>query len=90
MEAEKLTGLQIKSYSDAIESASLIKKFGAKNVIIKGCHFGRKFVTDVLLDSKDNLVQISNLHVQAKEIHGSGCNFSAAAYCLFVKRFYDD
>jgi hydroxymethylpyrimidine kinase / phosphomethylpyrimidine kinase / thiamine-phosphate diphosphorylase len=87
MEAEKLTGLQIKSYSDAIESASLIKKFGAKNVIIKGCRFERKFVTDVLLDSKDNLVKISNLHLQIKEIHGSGCTFSAAATAFLSKGF---
>ena len=51
MEAEKLTDIKIESESNAIEAAKIIKKFGAKNVIIKGGHFSKKSVTDILLTS---------------------------------------
>src|ERR671932_531214 len=76
-EAEKLTNTKIKSEIDATEAASIIRKWGAKNVIIKGCHFGSKnSVTDFFLDSKGKSAKFSNPLINVKESHGSGCNFS--------------
>jgi hydroxymethylpyrimidine kinase/phosphomethylpyrimidine kinase len=88
MEAEKLTNTKIDSEIDAIEAAHTIRKFGAKNVIIKGGHFGRKnSVIDFLLDSSGRSVKFSNPWIDVKESHGSGCNFSAAAAAFIAKGF---
>jgi hydroxymethylpyrimidine kinase/phosphomethylpyrimidine kinase len=88
MEAEKLTGIKIKSESNAIEAAKIIKKFGAKSVIIKGGHFSEKCVTDILLNSDGRSIKISNPRINVKETHGSGCNFSAAATAFLARGFH--
>ncbi|MEO9363809.1 MAG: bifunctional hydroxymethylpyrimidine kinase/phosphomethylpyrimidine kinase, partial [Nitrososphaera sp.] len=51
MEAEKLSGVRIRSEGDGVEAARRLKALGAKNVIVKGGHFGKETVTDLLLDS---------------------------------------
>jgi hydroxymethylpyrimidine kinase / phosphomethylpyrimidine kinase / thiamine-phosphate diphosphorylase len=88
MEAGKLTNTKIDSEIDAIEAAHKIRKLGAKNVIIKGGHFGRnKSVTDFFLDSSGRLARFSNPLIDVNETHGSGCNFSAAAAAFVAKGF---
>ena len=77
-EAEKLAGMTITNEAKAVEAATRIQKKGARNVIVKGGHFTSREVTDVLLDSRSNVVRISNPRVDIKESHGSGCNFSSA------------
>jgi hydroxymethylpyrimidine kinase / phosphomethylpyrimidine kinase / thiamine-phosphate diphosphorylase len=77
IEAEKISGINIKSLKDMKNAAQKIQKIGAKNVIIKGGHFlkGVK-VTDLLLDNKKF---ITFSHTRMKfESHGGGCTFSAA------------
>ncbi|HYY66252.1 MAG TPA: bifunctional hydroxymethylpyrimidine kinase/phosphomethylpyrimidine kinase [Nitrososphaeraceae archaeon] len=86
-EAEKLSGVEVKSENNAIKAAEIIKKLGTKSVIIKGGHGDGKYVTDILLDSKDNLVKISNPRINIEDTHGSGCNFSAAATAFFARGF---
>jgi hydroxymethylpyrimidine kinase/phosphomethylpyrimidine kinase len=78
MEAEKLADIVIKTEKDAIEAARKIKKLGAENVIVKGGHFGSAHVTDLLLESKGNIIKFTNPRLEVKEVHGSGCNFSSA------------
>jgi hydroxymethylpyrimidine kinase/phosphomethylpyrimidine kinase len=85
MEAEKLANIMIKSENDAIEAAKKIKKLGAKNVLVKGGHFASAQVTDLLLDSKGNIIKFTNPRLQIKEIHGSGCNFSSAVAAYLAK-----
>jgi hydroxymethylpyrimidine kinase / phosphomethylpyrimidine kinase / thiamine-phosphate diphosphorylase len=88
MEAGKLTNTKINSEADVIEAAHAIRKLGARNVIIKGGHFGReKFVTDFFLGNDGKSAQFSNPWVDIKEAHGSGCNFSAAAAAFASKGF---
>jgi hydroxymethylpyrimidine kinase / phosphomethylpyrimidine kinase / thiamine-phosphate diphosphorylase len=87
MEAEKLTDIKIESESNAIEAAKIIKKFGAKNVIIKGGHFSKKSVTDILLTSDGRSIKISNPRIKVRETHGSGCNFSSAATAYLARGF---
>lgn len=87
IEAEKIAGLQIMSQSDVVVAARKIKNLGARNVIIKGNHFQTKQVTDVLLDSEGNVIKISNSNLGAEEMHGSGCNFSAAITAFLAKGF---
>lgn len=87
MEAEKLSGIKIRSEQDGIKAAKKIRALGAKNVIVKGGHFGRSRVTDLLLDSKGKLTKISNPRIDIEESHGSGCNFSAAATAYLARGF---
>jgi hydroxymethylpyrimidine kinase/phosphomethylpyrimidine kinase len=85
MEAEKLADIVIKRENDAIEAARKIKKLGAENVIVKGGHFASAHVTDMLLDSKGNIMKLTNPRLNIKEIHGSGCNFSSAVTAYLAK-----
>jgi hydroxymethylpyrimidine kinase/phosphomethylpyrimidine kinase len=78
MEAEKLADIVIKTENDIIEAARKINKLGVKNVLVKGGHFGSEDVTDVLLDSKGDIMKFTNPRLKIKEVHGSGCNFSSA------------
>jgi hydroxymethylpyrimidine kinase / phosphomethylpyrimidine kinase / thiamine-phosphate diphosphorylase len=85
MEAEKLAGITIRTEDSAVEAARKIKKMGAENVIVKGGHFGSKHVTDLLLDSRGNLIKLTNPRLKIKESHGSGCNFSSAVAAYIAK-----
>ena len=87
IEAEKLSGVLIRSENDWIRAAEGIRALGAKNVIVKGGHFGRATVTDLLLDGKGRLTKISNPRVDIEESHGSGCNFSASAAAYLARGF---
>ena len=85
IEAEKLADIVIKTENDAIEAARKINKLGAENVIVKGGRFGSAHVTDLLLDSKGNIMKFTNPLLKKKEVHGSGCNFSSAITAYLAK-----
>jgi hydroxymethylpyrimidine kinase / phosphomethylpyrimidine kinase / thiamine-phosphate diphosphorylase len=85
MEAEKLADIVINTENDGLEAAKKIKKLGAENVIVKGGHFGSAHVTDLLLESKGNVMKFTNPRLKIKEIHGSGCNFSSAVTAYLAK-----
>lgn len=85
MEAEKLSGVAIKSEAAGIRAAEKIRSLGARNVIVKGGHFGRSAVTDLLLDSRGRLTRITNPRIDIEESHGSGCNFSSAATAYLAR-----
>jgi hydroxymethylpyrimidine/phosphomethylpyrimidine kinase len=85
IEAEKLSGMAIRTEGDGIEAARKIKRLGPKNVIVKGSHFEPSSVTDLLLDTKGRLVKITNPRIKIKESHGSGCNFSSAVTAYLAK-----
>jgi hydroxymethylpyrimidine/phosphomethylpyrimidine kinase len=77
IEAEKISGIKIKSLKNMKDVAIKIQKMGAKNVIIKGGHFlnGLK-VTDLLLeDKKFSIFSHNRMKIES---HGGGCTFSAA------------
>ena len=85
MEAEKLSGMTIKSDGDATEAAKKIARLGSKNVIVKGGHFGDKTVTDTLFLNRKDVVKIRNRRIAIEESHGSGCNFSAAVTAYLAR-----
>ena len=85
MEAEKLSGIRIKGEAGAIEAAERLRSLGARNVIVKGGHFGKATVTDLLLDCKGRLTKIANPRIVIEESHGSGCNFSSAATAFLAR-----
>lgn len=84
-EAEKLADTMIKTENDTIEAAKKIRKLGAENVLIKGGHFVSAEVTDLLLDTRGNIIKFTNPRLEIKEIHGSGCNFSSAVAAYLAK-----
>ncbi|MBI3842274.1 MAG: bifunctional hydroxymethylpyrimidine kinase/phosphomethylpyrimidine kinase [Thaumarchaeota archaeon] len=75
-EAEKLVKLKIKSRADVKRAAIKIREMGARNVVIKGGHFGGNTVVDYLLDDS-GFHEFSGKRIPRK-IHGGGCGFSAA------------
>ncbi|MFI5422769.1 MAG: thiamine-phosphate synthase family protein, partial [Nitrososphaerales archaeon] len=60
---------------------------GAKNVIIKGNRFEKKQVADILLTSEGRLIEVSNSKLSSEEMHGTGCNFSAAITAFLARNF---
>lgn len=71
-EAERLTGIKIKSREDARKAALMLNSLGAKKVIVTGGHLD---YTDVLYDGK--IMFIEGERVEGGT-HGAGCTYSAA------------
>ena len=79
-EAENLSGERITRQKDFLKAAKRIQKSGARNVIITGGHGSSKISSDYLLQEDGNEVLISRSRIPIKELHGSGCNFSAGSH----------
>ena len=75
IEAERLARLKIRTVSDAVEAAKQIIKLGAKNVIVKGGHFGASNVTDLLLESNGRMTKITNPRIKIGQATAQGALF---------------
>lgn len=80
-EAEKLTGVRVRSIDDAKKAANLLKSEGAEAVVIKGIRKGR-IISDVTLHK--------NFKVFSKKMigtgtHGGGCCFSSSLAASLAK-----
>ncbi|MFF2484701.1 bifunctional hydroxymethylpyrimidine kinase/phosphomethylpyrimidine kinase [Paenibacillus sp. NPDC058071] len=76
-EAEKLSGVAIRSYEDKQEAARRLAGFGAKYVIIKGGHDEGEEAVDLLFDGA-HFSELSGKRVATARTHGTGCTYSAA------------
>jgi hydroxymethylpyrimidine kinase/phosphomethylpyrimidine kinase len=77
-EAEKLSGISIKTEADMRRAAEVIRSMGAQAVLVKGGH--RKMdqqAVDILL-SQQGIFEYRVEFIDAGELHGSGCTLSAA------------
>ena len=75
-EAEKLSGMKIKTKKDLEKSAQKIRRMGAKNVVITGNLFEKGKISDYVFEnSKQYFFTGKRLPIVN---HGSGCNFSSA------------
>ena len=75
-EAEKLSGILIKTKKDLNKCATSIQKMGPKNVIITGYQLQKNKIADfVLEDSKFYFISGNKL---SPSNHGSGCTFSSS------------
>ena len=83
-EAEKLTGLKIKSPSDAKEAGAQLVENGANAVLIKGGHFSENHATDVLVTGAEQVV-IKGKSVEGADVHGTGCALASAIACRLAK-----
>jgi len=88
-EAEKLSGIKIKNQNDIKKTALKIQKLGAKNVVVKGGHFKNndKVIVDTILNERGKFALIKNPRMKIVEMHGSGCNFSAALTAFLAMKF---
>ena len=92
-EAEYLSGLKIKTISDAEEAAKYIYQLGSSNVLIKGGHAGKSWdmknegkVIDILYDGKA-LEYIEGEYIPTKNTHGTGCTYASAIATYLAKGF---
>jgi hydroxymethylpyrimidine/phosphomethylpyrimidine kinase len=76
-EAEKLSGMRIKSMEEAREAAERIHGLGCRAVLVKGGHLESHPATDLLFDGKEFIV-IPGEWIDTPNTHGTGCTYSAA------------
>lgn len=75
-EAERITGMGIRSVMDMETAAQKIHDMGSKTVIVKGGHaIGNAL--DVLFDGKQ-MHHFETQRIDTKNTHGTGCTFSSA------------
>ena len=84
-EAERLSGIKIRSREDARKAARKIEKLGAGAVIVKGGHIGRD-ATDLLYYRK-KFYEFKGRRIKDGCTHGTGCSFSAAIAANLAKGY---
>jgi hydroxymethylpyrimidine kinase/phosphomethylpyrimidine kinase len=83
-ETERITGLSVGSVDDVRKAADVLRKMGARDVLIKGGHAfhdgevsGRRSADDFLFIGGAEVV-ISGDYIDTTATHGTGCTLSAA------------
>ncbi|HEX2460247.1 MAG TPA: bifunctional hydroxymethylpyrimidine kinase/phosphomethylpyrimidine kinase [Vicinamibacterales bacterium] len=76
-EAERLSGLVIRTDADRREAAKRIGTHGSTAVIIKGGHLVSPEIVDLLYDGH-RFLEFRNERVAGRSTHGTGCTFAAA------------
>lgn len=82
-EAEVLAEMKITSIHDMKKAARIIYNCGVQNVVVKGGHLIGDAV-DVLYDGKE-IYTFSSERIDKKDVHGTGCTFSAAITTLLAR-----
>lgn len=77
-EAERISGISIKTEAGIDQAAEIIRSMGAVNVLIKGGHFGNgdKATDFLFIDGKRFVFE--NEFIDTKATHGTGCTLAAA------------
>lgn len=77
-EALKLTGIDTALYENMPEIAVKLLELGSKSVLLKGGHLEEKTSNDLYLDNNGKTFWLESLRINSKNVHGTGCTFSAA------------
>jgi hydroxymethylpyrimidine kinase/phosphomethylpyrimidine kinase len=81
-EAERLTGLEIRTEADMRRAAARLREMGARAVLVKGGHLPGE-AADLLLDEDGNVQFFRAPRIDTNATHGTGCTLAAAiAACL--------
>jgi len=75
-EAEKISGMAIKTLDAMREAARRIHAMGCRAVVVKGGHIEGD-ATDILFDGK-KIYEYPSPRIDTKHTHGTGCTFSSA------------
>lgn len=78
IEAETLSGREIKSLGDMAAAADVLLGKGARAVLIKGGHLTGENSVDVLFRRDTAPVEFSSAHIDTRNLHGTGCTLSSA------------
>ncbi|HLL73496.1 MAG TPA: bifunctional hydroxymethylpyrimidine kinase/phosphomethylpyrimidine kinase, partial [Pyrinomonadaceae bacterium] len=83
-EAERITGLEIKTEADMRRAAALIRReMGARAVLVKGGHLSGDADALDLLDDEGRIQLFRAPRIQTDATHGTGCTLAASiAACL--------
>ncbi len=76
-EAEALTGMKVRTITEAEEAAQQMMKLGCQAVLIKGGHLLEAPGSDVLYDGK-NTTLLSGVFIKTSSTHGTGCTYASA------------
>ncbi|RLI30573.1 MAG: bifunctional hydroxymethylpyrimidine kinase/phosphomethylpyrimidine kinase [Candidatus Hecatellales archaeon] len=77
-EAERLSGLKISGLKEAVEAAERIaEETGVEAVLVKGGHLEGEESIDILY-RKGEVKRYASPRIETRNLHGSGCSFSAA------------
>ncbi|MCD6382021.1 MAG: bifunctional hydroxymethylpyrimidine kinase/phosphomethylpyrimidine kinase [Candidatus Hydrothermae bacterium] len=76
-EAEKLSGIEIRSIGDMEEAARAIGSLGPRAVLVKGGHLRGQEAVD-LLYADGEFHRFSSPRFETRNTHGTGCTYSAA------------
>ncbi|MDJ0609685.1 MAG: bifunctional hydroxymethylpyrimidine kinase/phosphomethylpyrimidine kinase [Kiloniellales bacterium] len=76
-EAERLTGLEIKTVDDMRKAAEMLLTTGCRNVLLKGGHLEGDTVVDVLA-TEDGLKLFEDARIETTSLHGTGCTLASA------------
>jgi hydroxymethylpyrimidine/phosphomethylpyrimidine kinase len=76
-EAERLSGVSVRSIPDARQAAKIIQKLGCRHVLIKGGHLLAERATDLLYDGRFFTV-FKGEFIDTPHTHGTGCTYASA------------
>ncbi len=76
-EAQRLSGVEIKTLADARRAAKIIHGFGCRHVLIKGGHLLAERATDLLYDGRFFHL-FKGEFIDTPHTHGTGCTFASA------------
>jgi len=83
-EAERLSGIRIRSRAGMKKAAEKIAELGPNAVLVKGGHLRGREVVD-LLYAKGKFTEFKGSRVPSEPTHGTGCSFSAAITAELAK-----
>lgn len=83
-EAERLSGLEIRTLAVARQAAKMIHKLGCKYVLIKGGHLLVERGTDLLYDGRFFNMYKSEF-IDTPHTHGTGCTYASAIAAQLAK-----
>ncbi len=91
-EAERLTGIILSGPDAIIKAGKKLHQFGVKGVLFKGGHIDQEknIIIDYLYHPEDyldvNIRPRMRLQNQNLDVHGTGCNLSAA-FCAWLAQY---
>ncbi|HKT54937.1 MAG TPA: bifunctional hydroxymethylpyrimidine kinase/phosphomethylpyrimidine kinase [Caulobacteraceae bacterium] len=80
LEAERLTGLAVRTTDDLRRAGASLLSLGAAAVLMKGGHVEGETVCDVLMTKERERV-FESPRVASRHTHGTGCALASAAAC---------
>ena len=83
-EAERLSGVKIRSVDDMQRAARIISKFGSRAVLVKGGHLRGREIVDLLYTNR-KFKEFKGSRVTSEATHGTGCSFAAAITAELAK-----